>query len=496
MTIILYPSMRGEIMHKRQYEEILKDIKSKNIDICIRAIGFQGSEVSILYIKELTDRVSLSELVIKPLIKNKIEINLKARKVINNVIFADDCLIEHDNKKIETFLLDGMTIILFSNDNEYIVINLKKIQHRAVSTPELNYVLRGPKDCFIENLDTNISLIRYRIKDVNLRIDYQEVGERTKTRVAVIYIEDIANNIGVTEIKKRISNIKIDGIVESGELQAFLLNNKMDLFPQMGIIERSDMACSGLLEGKVITLVEGSGLGLIAPKVLSEFLSSDDDIYDNKYIALFAHGIRFLALILSLTISSIYIAIVSFHNDILPADYILVLAESRSKVPFSALVEVLIVEIVIELLREAILRVPSKIGTAIGIVGAIVIGDAAIAAGIFSPLLLIVVATSMISSLIPSDQTLVNPFRVLKFLLIGITAMFGFYGFTLGITLLLAHLISINTFGVPYMAPFAPFIFTDAVKVFFYNKSLAPRRARFLRTKDKFRSDPAKQGKP
>lgn len=267
-----------------------------------------------------------------------------------------------------------MTVLLFSNDIKYFVINLKKIEKREVPSPETTYTIRGPKDCFIEDLDTNISLIRYRIKDENLKIETHEVGQRTKTRVNVIYLEDVANNVCVREVKKRIDAIDIDGIIESGELQAFMLNKKLNLFPQMGLIERSDMACSALLEGKVIVIVEGSGWALVAPKVFSEFFWSCDDNYDNKYIGLFMRILRIIALFLSFGVSSLYIAVVSFHNDILPSNYLISIALSRARVPFNALVEVLLIEIIMELMHESLVRVPTKIGSAIGIVGAIIIG--------------------------------------------------------------------------------------------------------------------------
>ena len=374
-------------------------------------------------------------------------------------------------------------------DPNIAVINLKKVEKRPISQPETTYTIRGPRDSFIENIDTNLSLIRYRIKDENLRIDELKVGVRTKTTVTILYLEDVANNTCVTEVKKRIGAINIDGLCSSGELQAFMLNEKADLFPQMGIIERSDMACGALLEGKVVILMDGSPWALVAPKVFSEFLWSCDDFYLNKYFGMFLRILRIIALNLSFIVSALYVAIVSYHNDVLPGSYMIAIAQSRAKVPFSALLEVILIELIGELIRESLIRVPTKIGAAIGIVGAIIIGQAAVSAGVFSPLLLIVISLSLISSFVPSDYTIVDPFRVLKFLLIFATGIFGFHGFTLMIVLILAHLVSINTFGVPYMAPAAPFTLRDFIKSIFYSKSTAPRRAAFLRTKNVFRTN-------
>jgi spore germination protein KA/spore germination protein len=473
-------------MQLKRYEKILENLKQKNMGAIQRTLRFAGGEITLFYIKQLTDRDALSKLVIKPLMMHE-KINITAEQAQNDIIYADECSLDNDEKKIEGYLLAGKTVILFSNDPTYIVANLRKVEKRDIPGPEINYVIRGPKDCFIEDLETNISLIRYRIKSDKLRLDFLEVGERTKTRVAVIYLADVANDTAVNEIKKRINDIHTDGFEESGELQAFLLNKKSNFFPQMGVVERSDMACGAIMEGKVVTLVEGSGLGLIAPKVLSEFIWTCDDFYENKYIGFFLRLLRVLSLIISLTVSALYVAIISFHNDTLPSDYVIALAQMRSRVPFNALVEVLLVELVVEILRDALLRVPTKMGPAMGIMGTIILGTAAIAAGIFSPLLLIVVSLSLICSFVPADYTMVNTFRLLKFLLIFASGTFGFYGFSLMLMLILSSLVSVNSFGVPYMAPFAPFIFKDFIKSFFYSKSMAPRRPYYLRTKDKMR---------
>jgi len=427
--------------------------------------------------------------VVKPLILHcsSAPKSINAQMTVDGIIYADDCRIESDAGKIEEFILSGMVVILFSNDKQYIVVNLKKVEHRSVPTPQLSYTIRGPQDCFTENLDANLSLIRYRIKDKNMQIKHFEVGRRTKAQVAVIYIEDIANDTVVQEVQKRIERIDVDGIGESGELQGFLLNNKLQLFPQIGMIERSDMAFHSLLEGKVLVLVDGSGIALLAPKPFSEFFYSCDDRFDNKFFGLFTRILRYTAIIIALTGSSLFVALTSFHTDVLPVKYAISLSEMRSNVPFTALIGALSLEFIMELLREALLRVPKQIGSAIGIVGAIVIGQAAISAGIFSPLLLIIVATSLLASFAIPDYTLVNPFRILKLMLLLFTGVMGFFGFTIFLTFILAELVSLNSFGVPYMAPWAPFNFRDFLRTLIDGSTMDSRRPNYLRTKDKTR---------
>lgn len=474
-----------------KYDNVLHALKAKGIVLTERTIPFYGGTIKILYVKQLIDTNALSEQIIKPLVLHcsSIKAPLTAQQTIDSIIYSSDCYLEMDDSKIEGNILNGMAVILFSNDQHYVAVNLKKVEHRSIPIPEITYTIRGPRDCLVENLDVNLSLIRYRLKDPNLRIDTFEVGTRTKTSVAVVYMQDIANDTAVREIKRRINQINIDSIWGTGELQAFLQNNKHDLFPQMGTTERSDWACEAVIEGKVLILADGGQLALIAPHTFSESLIACDDRYDNKFFGLFSRIIRYIALFLTLCLSSIYIALVSFHTDVLPASFTIFLAQMRQKVLFSALIEVLIVEFIAELLRESLLRVPSKIGTAIGIVGAIVIGQAATAAGIFSPLLLIIIATSSMASFAIPDYFAAHPIRILKFLMILMTGSFGFYGFVLALTLILTNLVSINSFGVPYMAPFAPFNLYDSLRAFIFNRSTSPKRQQYMRTKDETRTD-------
>jgi spore germination protein KA/spore germination protein len=257
----------------------------------------------------------------------------------------------------------------------------------------------------------------------------------------------------------------------------------------MGIVERSDMAAGALLEGKVIILVDGSVLALVAPKVFSEFFASCDDFYDNKFIAILQKYVRMYASLLAVTITAVYIAILSFHIDTLPIDFIYSIFNSNQGVPFSVFFGALIIEMIIEMLREAMLRVPKQIGAAVGIVGGIIIGQAAIAARIFSPLLLIVVSISLLSTFTVPDYTIMNPLRIVKFFLIIVSGLFGLIGFSLAVSIVLINIVSISSFGVPYLAPFAPFNWYDFKNTFLYGKDISPLRPNFLKNKDKTRTN-------
>ena len=480
------------IRKKPKIETILDNIEAEGFALSQRSMDYGGGSIEILYIQQLTDRVSLMDFVIRPLSlylgQHRNDMNgTKAKTIAQNVLYVDDYQIQSDGEEVQASILDGKVIILLTDDDEYIVVNLKKVEHRSISEPTLEYTLRGPRDCFVESLDTNLSLIRYRNKDAKLRICQYKVGKRTKTSVAMFYIEDIANDKVVSLIKQRIQAIDVDGIGGSGELEVFLQNSNLNLFPQMGVVERSDMAQHLLHEGKVLVLVDGSGLALSAPKCFPEYFFSCDDRYDNMYFGLFMRILRYASFFIALYATCFYVGMSEFHIDALPSRYVISLAEMRASVPFPPIIGGLMLEFVVELLREALLRVPKQIGPAVGIVSAIVIGQAAISAGIFSPLLLILTSTSLLASFVMPDFALINPIRILKFIAILCTGFLGFYGLVLFSCVLLIHLVSIESFGVPYFAPFAPFNRYDFIRSFIFNISISPFRPKYLKNKDNTR---------
>jgi len=476
-------------MEDLRINEIVEKIKSKHVDFEERTIPFHRGELKVLYIRELVDHKSLSDFIIKPLVDYATSQRqpLTAEQARESVIYVADCRIQHSVSAIPDHILNGMAVILFSGDCRYLVANVKEIKHRQVSTSDIHYTIRGPQDSFVEDLDTNLSLIRYRVKDVGMRVDMLTVGVRTNTSVAVIYIEDITNDAVVKEIKKKIGEIVTDGIWCTGELQGFL-EGGAKLFPRVKVIERSDWAAEALMEGRVLILVDGGHFALAAPHTFPEALYACDDRYDNKYFGLFARILRYVALFLSLCFSSLYIAVVSYHSYALPLDYSILLSQLRQDVLFTPLIEALFLEFLVELIRESLVRVPSKIGTAIGIVGTIVIGQAATSAGIFSPLMLIIVATSLMASFAIPDYFSTHPIRILKFFVILMTGFFGFFGFELAVTAIAAHMVSIRSFGVPYMAPFAPFNRYDAKRAMLFNRSRSAYRQRYTAPKDDTRT--------
>jgi len=470
---------------KNNYINKIQEFSQNNSGISVRKLSAGGKELLILYIPQLTDKDSLSSNIIKPILQYNKKETINIDILSSSIIYVDDVLIDQDENEMLDYILKGNTVIVIPNEQNYIIANTLKVEKRNIDMPQIQNGLRLPMDSFNENFDDNLSLIRYRIKDPALRIENFSIGKRTKTKVALIYINDISNPEYVNEVKKRLQDINIDGVVESGFVQKFLLNNPFNLFPEIGISERSDKAAADILNGKLCILVEGSNFVLSVPETIKDFLDSGEEHYDNIYTAIFSKILRIIALTSTLTLTSVYIMLVSFLPEILPPNYILALANSRLSVPVNAFVEAFGMEMISELLREASIRLPKQIGPAIGVVGTIVIGQAAVTAGVVSPLMVIIVALSLLTSFSFADFTLINAIRVLKFLVLILTGIFGIFGFTMALTLIVTIVLSTSSMGVPYGAPIAPFNFRDFANFFLSDITIAKKRPNYLRTKDK-----------
>ncbi len=465
----------------------VEELKSNITGVVSRKLTIKDREIYILYIPQITNRDNISENIIKPLLQYNWQQIPTTEFIINSVIYIDDVSLDEDKNKLTDYIMEGKSVIILSDNSQYIVANTLKVEKRSIEGPEIEAGIRSPREAFNENLDSNLSLIRHRIKDSSLKIDYSTVGVRTKTSVAVIYLQDVANPKYVTEIKKKLGEIKVDGILESGYIQKFLSNKNTTLFPHIGIRERSDSTCANILEGRICILVDGSNLALIVPKGMTASMDTGDDHYDNTYVGAFLKILRIFALGMSLTLSSLYVILVAFHPEFLPSQYILVLASSRVQVPINAITEATVMELIMELLREANLRLPKQIGSSISIVGTIVIGQAAVFAGVVSPLLVIIVALSSMASFAVADYTLMNPIRLLKFLMLFLSGMFGLFGFIMGLTIIVIKMASITSFGTPFTVPIAPFNYTDMKNYIRSNVVLNKERPSFLNTKDKKR---------
>ncbi len=335
-------------------------------------------------------------------------------------------------------------------------IEVKGFKQRSVNSPNNEIVIKGPHEAFVENIRTNTSLIRRIVNNENLVIENIEIGKVTKTKCAVCYMQNITNADLVNEVKYRLNNLEIDSLLSSGELEQFIADSNYLGIPETISTERPDKATKFLLKGRVIVIVNGNPHAIIMPAILIDFLTSSEDSNLRVNFANFLRGLRFLAAIITLLLPGLYVAITSFHQEILPTSLLHSILASRENVPFPVIVEILLMEISFELIREAGLRVPSPIGPTIGIVGALVLGQAAVSAGIVSPILIILVAITGISSFAIPDFSFGFHLRYFRFLFILLGFMAGFLGISLGVFVYISILCSLTSFGVSFTTPYAP----------------------------------------
>lgn len=449
--------------------KIIQDLLGHPSDLSVREfyLGANASHRAALFcIEGLVNTTQINDSVLKELM---FEIRQTELDLIQNKKMID-LVMDHalpinaikragDYKTACERLLKGDSLLFFENTNECLVMDTKGWIDRGIDEPKAETVIRGARDSFNESLRTNTMLVRRRIKDINLRVISREVGEITKTNLEVLYIEGLAQEKVVTEVLRRLDSIKIDGILESGYIEELIHDEPYSIFPTMYSTERPDIVAGNLLEGRVAILTDGTPFALIVPTLFVQFFQSVEDYYQRSYFSSFIRLIRYLAFILALFTPAVYIAIVTYHHALLPTSLLVSISNQRKAVPFPTIVEVLIMEITFEILREAGIRMPRAIGSAISIVGTLVLGEAAVSAGIVSNFMVIIVSITAISSLIVPEYNFANPIRILRFIFIILAATLGFFGLSIGLTFLIIHLVSLRSFGVPYMYPFAPFDF-------------------------------------
>ena len=342
--------------------------------------------------------------------------------------------------------VDGVGVALKIPDQGY--------PKMGVGEADTEKVVRGSNESFTESEKANTALIRKRIRSNHLKVKEIKVGLRSFTNVGIVYIEDLAEPKLVKEIEERINEYEIDGILDSGVVEQLTEENWVSPFPQLQSTRRPDRAAMSVLEGKVVVLVDNSPQALLIPADVNSFLKTTDDYYNRFHMASFARIIRYVATFFSLTLPGLYLAVTNFHTQILPTPLLLSFWQARIGVPFPAALEVLLMELSFELLREAGVRLPGAMGNTIGIVGGLIIGQAAVDANLVSPIVVIVVAfTALCSFAIPNEEFAFS-FRILKFLMIGLSAWLGFFGFLVGLFGILVHLASLKSFDIPYLTPY------------------------------------------
>ncbi|WP_405078655.1 spore germination protein [Paenibacillus chitinolyticus] len=358
-------------------------------------------------------------------------------------------------------MLSGDTVILFDGIEYGVVASSRQWKGRSIEEPSTEPVVRGPREGFTEVLRTNTALLRRKIKDPNLWMETLQIGRVTQTDVAFMYIKGIASSVVVDEVRNRLKSIDIDSILESGYIEELIQDKTFTFFPTVYNSERPDVIGAELLEGRVAILVDGTPVVLVVPAIFAEFLQASEDYYQRADFATFIRIIRYCSLGITLLAPALYVAIITFHQEILPPQLLISLADAREGVPFPAFVEAVLMELVFEILREAGVRMPKTIGQAVSIVGTLVIGQAAVEAGLVSPAMVIIVSLTAIANFVIPSYSVAISLRLLRFFMMMLAASLGIYGILLGLFVTVFHMCSLRSFGIPYMSTFAPFHLAD-----------------------------------
>lgn len=435
----------------------IKTALGESNELITKEITCGKTKCAILYILGLTDTISLSKFVIDPLLAWKD--NITPTIASNQILTLGETQLECEEDKIINLLLKGKGVLLIDNTDSALILAVDKFQERAISEPPTSAVLKGPRAGFTENLKTNLAILRKILATPNLRTTSTEVGKHTKTTVTIVYIDKVADNNVVDNVKKRISSIDIDGIIDSYYIASYLEERPNSMFKQIGNSEKPDVVAGKLLEGRVAIIVDGSPLILTVPFVYIEELQSGDDYYSSPSRASFVRVIRIISILITILTPAMYIAIVLHHHKAIPLKFLITIVNTTKGLPLTPFAEILFVLLLFEILYEASLRMPKYLGLALSIVGALILGDTAVKAGLISPPAVMIIAISGLSIYcIPDQAPQLYTLRVL-FTLSG--AFLGFFGITAMVVFFLVYLSDFDTYGTPYLAPIAPFIRKD-----------------------------------
>ncbi len=434
----------------------IKDKCGKSDDLVIRSIKIKDQDITLIFNEVLCDGSDINDFILKDisqLIINNNDHNLYS--LLLNTINGNNVKELTSLEEVIDHLFKGFCIILL--ENKFIAVEMKASLDRGINSTDSEVAIIGPKDSFNENFNTNVGLIRRRLRTNELYLKTMFIGQSSNTKVGICYMNNIASSKLVQDIIKKLEQINIDGIIDSGYIRERIIK-KDPLFPTINITERPDTVSQALLEGKVAIVVDNSPYVLIIPTFFIDFLHTPDDYYQKAINTTFIRIIRLLAFIIAIFLPAYYISITTHNTSSIPTNLLLNFTSQRLTVPFPAFIEALIMIISFEILRESDTRIPSKMGTSVSILGGIVIGDAGVSAGIISPIMIIVIAISAISGLIFTNNALTSTIRYYRIILLIMATFFGLFGLFIGLLLLIINMCSITSFGFPYLAPISPLI--------------------------------------
>lgn len=456
--------------------QLLKPYIEKNHDIITHSFYLEGNprlEAVAVYINQVIDIEILNLHILKPLMLNcdREDLLTSGSHTLIETIYKTSITasriakIANLSSLVQT-IFDGITILMFDGLDDVLAIDIHGGKSRNIDVPPAEQTMRGSREGFIERVDVNIALIRRRLRDPNLVVEKTLVGRRTRTEVAILYIDDIADPQIVQKVKDRINQMDIDGIVASGYVEQFIEDDPSSLFPQVYSSERPDKLVPYLLEGRVVIIVDNTPLALAVPALFVQFLQAPEDYYERTLFSSYIRLMRYVAWIVAVSLPASYIALLSYQPELLPYDLLISFSKARVAVPFPVVVEALIMEIIIQLVIEAGLRLPQQIGQTVGVVSGIILGQAAITAKLASPIVILIISVSVICTYALPASSLVLSTRIIRLPMMMLAASFGLFGLSFGAIIFLTHLVSLESMGVPYFSPLAPTRFSDLKDTF------------------------------
>lgn len=432
-------------------EIVLRSLLTDCGDIVFRRISFGAKRALLLYVQGMIDARQLENQALRHFRR------LSAKSVPNPANLAGSLgtpvavALLHDARSVTQAVLNGDAIILLAGYAEAICLAVPDFAHRAVSETVTEDVVRGSHEAFNESIDDNLVLIRRRLRNSNIKVRYYEIGERSKTKIAVVYDSGLVKAGLVEEVNRRLQHVVIDRLLASHILEEKLVTNPWSPFPQMQVTERPDKLVSGICDGRVGILVNGTPASMLLPATASTLLQSMDDYTSPSLVASVIRLTRYLSAFLAIYLPSLYIAVVSYHPGMMPTTLALSIAEMRARTPFPSILEAFLMEGLLELFQEAVIRLPKKIAGAAGVVGALVIGTTVVQAGLVNPLLVVVIAATAIASFTMPDYPFSLALRVCRLPMFILGGILGLYGVMLGVIFLVIHLCSLESFNESYI---------------------------------------------
>ena len=478
-----------EVISKNTKENMdyLRKLFTNCGDMVFREFNCGKIHCGVIYIDGMADKVLLDDYLFEPLME-------MAGDVVNPEELKSRIIAISDMREIDkltdgtTAVLSGETMVFIEGLSSAIIVANRSWPNRGITEPSGETVIRGPREGFTETIRFNTALVRRRIRDTGLKIEQTQCGVRSKTDIALVYIEDIVNDEVLKELKERLKRIDIDAILDSGYIEQFIEDNEKTPFPQVQSTERPDVVAAAVYEGRVGIIVDGSPFVLIGPAVLVDFFQAPDDYYNSWISGTSGRFLRLIGVMVALILPGLYIAVTSFHSDLIPTKLAYAIASSREGVPFPSYVEVLLMEAALAFLIQAIIKLPKPIGSTIGIVGGLIIGQSAVTAGLVSPIMIIILGVTAITTFLIPNYEVTSAFAFFRVVIIICSSILGLYGIMLGVIFLIIHLTRIKSFGIPYLAPAVDLVWSD-LKDLYVRAPLKYfiKRPEFLKPRNKIR---------